>query len=104
MQSSGLSAEIVPETRRSSELSFPLENFNIPLYLINYKYYRSKEFITIILCVLKEIVMDEATLFLRYYNDFVVRQSLYFSFGLPKTSVELLINRALNNVLARGSM
>lgn len=48
--------------------------------------------------------MDEATLFLRYYYDFVVRQSLYFIFGLPKTSVELLINRALNNVLARGSM
>lgn len=48
--------------------------------------------------------MDKATLFLRYYYDLVVRQSLYFIFGLPKTSVELLINSALNNVLARGSM
>lgn len=48
--------------------------------------------------------MDEATLFVRYYYDFVVRQYLCFIFGLPKTSVKLLINRALNNVLARGSM
>lgn len=48
--------------------------------------------------------MDEATLFVRYYYDFVVRQSLYFIFGLSKKSVELFINRALNNVLARGSM
>lgn len=48
--------------------------------------------------------MDEPTLSVGYYYEFVVRQSLYFINGLPKTSVKLLINRALNHVLARVSM